>query len=160
MPSGDPGNGFSRALLKSKSTTKYRGEQDRSLVFAEAGPDPRNKLACSQKLPHKTWIAALLPYHLLNSRYRKQGRGRLRYVPALCRSSFTWRPGAKYPLRDSQMDLHTELCCRLGAHSRCYHCLDAIPPTEGGGIERLQFARHHAVPRSCPLPLFIYEKSR
>ena len=24
------------------------------------------------------------------------------------------------------------LCCRLGAHSRCYHCLDPIPPTEGG----------------------------
>ena len=22
--------------------------------------------------------------------------------------------------------------CRLGAHSHCYHCLDPIPPTEGG----------------------------
>ena len=27
------------------------------------------------------------------------------------------------------------LCCRLGAHSRCYHCLDPIPPTEGGGMK-------------------------
>ena len=28
-----------------------------------------------------------------------------------------------------------ELCCRLGAHSRCYHRLDPIPPTEGGGMK-------------------------
>ena len=25
------------------------------------------------------------------------------------------------------------LCCRLGAHSHCYHCLDPTPPIEGGG---------------------------
>ena len=24
------------------------------------------------------------------------------------------------------------LCCRLGAHSRCYHCLYPIPPLRGG----------------------------
>ena len=28
------------------------------------------------------------------------------------------------------------LCCRLGAHSRCYHYLDPIPPTEGGHEKR------------------------
>ena len=30
-----------------------------------------------------------------------------------------------------------ELCCRLGAHSRCYHCLDPIPPTEKGAWKKI-----------------------
>ena len=34
-----------------------------------------------------------------------------------------------------------EICCRLGAHSRCYHRLDPIPPTEVG-------ARQKSAPRS------------